>query len=56
MGERPKPNFLTEATVWVDEHIYKREYARERRLAGNQKEKFKSKRMDREGNDSWAEV
>ena len=44
-----KPDSLTEATVWADEHAYNKEYGRE----GNQVEKWKFRRGDREASTSW---
>ena len=48
-----KPDSLTEATVWADEHTYNREYGRDRRREGNQVEKCKFRRGDREASTSW---
>ena len=48
-----KPDSLTEATVWADEHAYNREYGRDRRREANQVEKWKFRRGDREASTSW---
>ena len=48
-----KPDSLTGATVWEDEHAYNREYGRDRRREWNQVEKWKFWRGDRVASTSW---